>query len=38
MPFTHAQQPMGGHQGVCTLDLDQLSVAESRSALNKSRC
>ncbi len=35
MPLAHAQKPLGGHRRVGTLDLHQLSVAESRSALNQ---
>ena len=37
MPFTHAQQPTGGHRLVGTLDLNQLGLAEGRCALNQSR-
>ena len=37
MPFAHAQQPMGGHRFVGTLDLNQLRLAESRCAINQSR-
>jgi len=36
--FVHAQQPMGGHRRVGTLDLNQLRFAEDCSALNQSRC
>ena len=38
MPFAHPQQPTGGHRRVGTLDLNQLRFAESRSAINESRC
>ncbi len=37
MAFAHAQQPMGGHRLVGTLDLNHLGFAQSRSALNQSR-
>ena len=37
MPVAHAQQPTGGHSSVCTLDLNQLRLAESRRAFDKSR-
>ena len=38
MPFPHAQQPPGRHGLVGTFDADHLRFAESRSALDKSRC
>ena len=37
MPVSHAQQPMGGHWLVGTLDPNQLRLAESRCAINQSR-
>jgi hypothetical protein len=38
MPFSDAQQPTGHHGLVSTFDAEHLWLAESRSALNKSRC
>src|SRR6516165_4340308 len=38
MPIPHAQQPIGGHRRVGTLDLDQLRFAKSRGTIDKSRC
>jgi hypothetical protein len=38
MPVAHAQQPTGGHRFLGTLDLNQLKFAESRRALDRSRC
>ena len=38
LPVAHAQQPMNGYGHVGTLDLNQLRFAESRHAINKSRC
>ena len=38
MPISHAQQPTGNDRLSCTLDLDQLSFAQSRSAIDKSFC
>jgi len=37
VPFSHAQQPLGGYRLVGTLDPHQLWLAERRSAIDKSR-
>ena len=38
MPVADAQQAMRGHRFIGTLDLNQLSVAQGRCAINQSRC